>query len=244
MHLFYLHGFASSTQSTKAAWLAKRLQPLGYRLHCPDFNEPEFETLTTSRMIGQVDDAIARLPAGPVVLIGSSLGGFVAWHAAARQPPAVARRSPISRLVLLAPALDFGASRRMGDLGTEGINRWRETGHIEVFHHALGETRRLEYGLYADAARYDSFAVDTGPPTVIFQGRQDDAVDPAMVERFSRTRSYVELHLLDDGHQLHDSLDTIWRQIADFLGLEGRRDRRRARTVSGEKEAGPSGCSD
>jgi alpha/beta superfamily hydrolase len=76
------------------------------------------------------------------------------------------------------------------------------------------------YELYADAAQYNSFSVDDGPPTVIFQGRLDDAVDPVMVERFARSRSHVECRLLDDGHQLHDSLDTIWAQITDFLGLK------------------------
>jgi pimeloyl-ACP methyl ester carboxylesterase len=222
MHLFYLHGFASSAGSTKAAWLAERLAPFGLSLHCPDFNQPDFHGLTTSRMIGQVDDAIAALPSGPVVLIGSSLGGFVAWHAAARQSAAAARRTPIERLVLLAPALDFGANRRMGDLDADGIDRWRDAGYLDVFHHAFGETLRVGYELYADAAGYDSFAVQDSdaPPTVIFQGRRDDAVDPAMVQRFSRGRAAVELHLLDDDHQLHDSLELIWRRVVELLELE------------------------
>ena len=217
MHLFYLHGFASSAKSTKAMWLAAHLRPLGLPLHSPDFNKTEFETITTSRMIRQVHDAIARLPKGPVVLIGSSLGAFVAWHTAARQSLETAARSPITRLVLLAPALDFGTNRRMG---TIEIKQWRDDGHLDIFHHAFGEHRRVGYELYADAAQYDSFSVGDGPPTVIFQGRLDDAVDPVMVERFARSRSHVECRLLDDGHQLHDSLDTIWAQITDFLGLK------------------------
>ena len=222
MHLFYLHGFASSAGSMKAAWLAERLEPFGLSLHCPDFNEPDFLGLTTSRMIGQVEEAIARLPPGPVVLIGSSLGGFVAWHAAARQSAAAAGRTPIERLVLLAPALDFGTNRRMGDLDADGIDRWREAGYLEIFHYAFGETRRVGYGLYADAAGYDSFAVQDSeaPPTVIFQGRRDDTVDPVMVERFARGRAAVDVHLLDDDHQLHDSLELIWRRVVEWLELE------------------------
>jgi len=218
MHLFYLHGFASSAKSTKAMWLAERLRSLDLPLHCPDFNEPEFKTITTSRMIGQVDNAIARLSEGPVVLIGSSLGGFVAWHTAARQSFEAAARSPITRLILLAPALDFGTNRRMG---TVGVEQWRDDGHLDIVHHAFGEHRQVGYELYADAAQYDSFSIQDGPSTIIFQGRLDDAVDPVMVERFARSRSYVECCLLDDGHQLHDSLDTIWDRITTFLGLKG-----------------------
>ena len=220
MHVFYLHGFVSSPRSTKAAWLAERLRPFGVALHCPDFNAPDFATLTTSRMIGQVEEAIRHLPPAPVALVGSSLGGFVAWHAAARQRAEAPRTShPIDHLVLLAPALDFGTNRRMGDLDEAGMARWREMGHTDVFHHAFGESRRLEYGLYADAARYDSFAVAASPPTLVFQGRADAVVDPRMVARFAAGRAGVTLHLLDDGHQLHDSLETIWRELSGFLGL-------------------------
>ena len=96
MHLFYLHGFASTASSTKAAFLAERFARYGCPLHVPDFNAPAFETLTTTRMIGQVRAAIDALPPGPVVLIGSSLGAFVAWHVTADaeaegRPPSTAR---------------------------------------------------------------------------------------------------------------------------------------------------------
>ena len=57
---------------------------------------------------------MAALVPGPVTLIGSSLGGFVAWHVAARQAEAEGAEGrathPVERLVLLAPAFDFGKS--------------------------------------------------------------------------------------------------------------------------------------
>src|SRR5882724_7920837 len=126
MHLFYLHGFASSARSSKAAFFREQLAPRGMTLHCPDFNEPDFATLTITRMLDQLDAAIDAGPAEPVTLIGSSLGAYTAWHAAARRADTAAGRTrPITALVLLAPAFEFGANR-MRDLGPEGIARWRE----------------------------------------------------------------------------------------------------------------------
>ena len=73
MNIFYLHGFASSARSSKATYFAGKLRELGIELHTPDLNEPDFSTLTISRMVEQVGKAIEALP-GPIVLIGSSLG--------------------------------------------------------------------------------------------------------------------------------------------------------------------------
>jgi pimeloyl-ACP methyl ester carboxylesterase len=215
VHLFYLHGFASSARSSKARWLAERLAACGLALHCPDLNEPDFSTLTVTRMIDRIDSALRELPPAPVVLIGSSLGGFVAVQLAARHRPATDH--PVERMILLAPALDFpqGCVRT---LGPEGIARWRETNRLEVFHYGYGEMRPLGFALYEDASRYDPFATAVDVPVLIFQGRSDESVDPEMVERFARSRPNVTLRLLDDGHQLLDSLEIIWREMAETLG--------------------------
>jgi hypothetical protein len=219
MHVVYLHGFVSAPGAGKAQLLGAQLAPLGITLHAPDFNQPAFETLTVSRMIGQVEAAIAAAGPGPTVLIGSSLGAFVAWHVAAR---AESRRTrAVDRLVLLAPALELDWSTFPG-LAGDGLRRWRERGTLDVFHYAYGRPMSLGYGLYEDAQQYDSRAAVVTAPTLIFQGRRDDLVDAGMVERFAAARPNVTLHLLDDDHRLQASLPTIWGETAAFLGLTGR----------------------
>ncbi len=82
MRALYLHGFASSAHSSKAAFFRSKLSAHGVEMQTPDFNAPDFSTLTVSRMLAQVHDAIEAGAPGPVALIGSSLGAFVAVHAA------------------------------------------------------------------------------------------------------------------------------------------------------------------
>src|ERR1043166_2164386 len=82
--VLYLHGFASSAKSSKAAYFAERLKEHQVALECPDFNEPEFATLTISRMLAQLEDVLDRGAPGPATFIGSSLGGTLAILAAER----------------------------------------------------------------------------------------------------------------------------------------------------------------
>jgi pimeloyl-ACP methyl ester carboxylesterase len=212
MHVLYLHGFASSARSSKATFLRARFAAHDITLLTPDFNEPDFSTLTITRMVQQVEREMAALPPGPVVLIGSSLGAFVAVQVA------MARPSGIDRLVLLAPALDFGGNR-MHSLGPDGLDEWKRTNRLDVFHHGYGRMMTVGYDLYADASPYDCVNAPLSMPILVFQGRNDDAVDPAGVERWARSRPNVELQMLDDDHQLTASIEDIWGEVRRFLGL-------------------------
>ena len=216
-HVVYLHGFASSPASSKAQRFGRELSQLGIGFSCPDFNEPSFETLTVSRMLDQVEAAIASAPDGPVALVGSSLGGFTAVHAAARD-----RTGRVDRLILLAPAFDFGGNR-LRQLGERGIEEWRAAGRLRVFHYAHERECDVGFGLYEDAAQYDAFALTSPLPTLIFQGTRDESVDPASVERWAKDRPSADLRLLDDGHQLTDSMDEIWRESRVFLNSSSAR---------------------
>ncbi len=211
-HIFYLHGFASSAQSKKAAYFGERLRAHGLTLRTPDFNQPAFESLTMTRMLDQTAAAIERLEPGPIALIGSSLGAVVAIHTAGRMP------GRISRLVLLAPALAFARDGH-GFLAPDRVARWRASGSLEVFHFGYGGTRPLHYEFYEDSQRYDVMEVGLRQPVLIFQGMHDEAVDFRGVEQYAAVRPNVTLALLEDDHQLMASLSRIWDDMAPFLGL-------------------------
>ena len=207
MRVVYLHGFASCAQSSKAAWLSRTLAARGTRLEAPDLNQPDFGTLTVTRMVRQVTDLIEGTE--PVALIGSSLGAFVAVQVALQRPERV------GRLVMLAPALEFGG--KVGAMSPEDLERWRTSDQLDVFHYGAGKVIPVHFELYSDAGRYDALQADLTMPVQVFQGRRDSVVDPQVVEAWAAARRNVELHMLDDNHQLLASLDLIWRSMEPFL---------------------------
>jgi pimeloyl-ACP methyl ester carboxylesterase len=209
--VLYLHGFASSPESTKARYCGDRLTAHGVRFACPDFNEPDFRTLTITRMLDALGRAIDAA-GGRATLVGSSLGGALAVLAAARFGPAV------DRLVLMAPAVMF-AKPGHHLLPPERISAWQHEGALPFFHYAYGEERLLDYTFYEDSLRYDPFETVFTQPALVFQGLRDASVDARTVEQFASTRANVTLSLLDDDHQLIASLPRIWSGIEAFLGL-------------------------
>ena len=203
--LAYLHGFASGPGSTKAQFFRARLAEVGVPLEIPDL-APDFTHVTVSGMLGIVDALLAREPA---VLLGSSLGGYLAALAAARQP------ARVRALVLFAPA--FGFARRWAErVGPDAMARWRERRTAPVFHYGLGREVPLAIDLLEDAARHPD-EPDPGAPALVFAGRHDDAVPLGAVERFASARPGRELVVYDSGHELTDVLDPMWTRTAAFL---------------------------
>jgi uncharacterized protein len=210
--IVYLHGFASSPKSTKAGYFAERLRGHGLTFRCPDLNEPDFSTLTLSRMLERVEREISAVDEASITLMGSSLGGTLAILAAERWP------SKVESLVLLAPAIAFAKpGHRL--LPPDRIEEWRRRGSMPFYHYAFDEERPLDVEFYEDSLRYDALSASFAQPTLVFHGLRDASVDYRTVEAFSRARRNVTLSLLDDGHQLVESLPRIWPDVEAFLGL-------------------------
>ncbi len=209
MQFIYLHGFASSPRSTKAAFFRERLARLGHVVIVPDLEEGDFQGLTITGQLGVVRREIARSN-GDLALIGSSMGGYLAALAAGEEPR-------IRRLVLMAPAIDMKA-RWTARYGQDQLARWKAKGVAPTFHHAHGEERMIGYGLHEDLDRHDP-APPVRIPALAFMGRQDQTVSPASVERWAAQNPSVRLRLLDSGHELTDQLEAMWTESAAFLGI-------------------------
>jgi len=119
----------------------------------PDFNQPDFETMTVTRMLEQVM-RIRRCRRGRGAY-RVELGGFVPTHAFRHAARAAGKddERPIDRLVLWRRRSNSAASRSADDRG--GLAAWRETNRYDVFHHAEGGPRHRLRDLRR-RARYDT----------------------------------------------------------------------------------------
>jgi pimeloyl-ACP methyl ester carboxylesterase len=210
--ILYLHGFASSPASTKAAYFAARFRAHGVAFECPDLNEPDFRSLTFTRMLDQLARRVDAADEAAVTLMGSSLGGTIAVLGAERLG------ARVDHVILLAPAVMFA---RPGHhlLPPERVEEWRRRGSLPFFHYGFGEDRDLDVAFYDDSLGYDAFGARFEQPTLVFQGLHDRSVDCRTVEQFAATRRNVTLSLLDDDHQLIASLPRIWSDVEAFMGL-------------------------
>lgn len=208
MHSIYLHGFASGPGSSKATFFQDKFESHGLRLEIPDLNVPSFEEMTLTHQLHLVEQLIAGRD--EVLLIGSSMGGLIAAMTASKHPTVCA-------LILLAPG--FGLSRRWQSLWGEGaIAQWEQDGYLEVFHHARKEQSQLKYQFVQDAATHDSDNIDVSCPTLIIHGEHDTVVPVEESIKFqTRNSQHAALHVLNDDHQLLNTLPDLWKISKAFI---------------------------
>jgi hypothetical protein len=207
--IVYLHGFSSGPGGSKGTFTRRFAESRGLPFFAPDLNLPTFETLTVTAQVEAVEALLKTLPE-PSVLLGSSMGGFVAT--------AVAHRGAALRaMILLAPAIHFAKRRSTSPMWAA----YREKGEMEVFHYALGKPMRLGPDLQRDLPNWmDDDAWRIAVPTTILHGRHDDLVPVAESEAYAARNPGAVLHILEDGHELlqMDSLALLKRCLAEATG--------------------------
>ena len=208
LRVLYLHGFASSPQSLKARFFREKFDQLGLRLEIPDLAEGDFKQLTVTRQLRYLESLLKN---EMCVLIGSSLGGYLAAWYASRNPE-------VQRVLLLAPAFGF-YQLWVAELGPERLAAWQREGTLPVFHYQQGREIPLSYRFLEDARELSPFP-DMQQPGLIFHGNRDSVVPIEQSLAFVRIHPGTQLVRVESGHELTDVLESVWYQAEKFL-LEG-----------------------
>lgn len=207
MRWIYLHGFGSSPQSKKATYLSRRLAEHGIQLEVPALEQPNFTEMTLS---GQVAFVQAMVSNTPSVLLGSSMGGYVAALVAARNPA-------VQKLILLAPAFDL--QRLWSDwLGPAKLTEWEQRGVLLFPHYAHGREEPLKFQFFQDLLQYEPYA-RVECPVLIIHGTQDEVVPIEVSREFARQHKHARLVEVPSNHELTDVLEQIYEEICRFTGL-------------------------
>jgi len=208
-NLIYLHGFASSPASTKANKIAQFFKNKGINIYIPDLNCGDFTNVTLSKMLEKVNQEIELID-GKFIMIGSSMGGYLSALYVERNT-----RLP-ERLLMLAPGFDLSTLFSKW-LGEYGINKWKKEGFLSFFHYSYNREIPLLYKFYEDLMRYNPYPYIKGLRAHIIHGMRDDIVPLNVSKEFQKINPQTTVEIVDDTHELSNSIEIILEQIDGLL---------------------------
>ncbi len=226
--LFWLGGFKSDMAGTKALALDDYAAKRGLAMTRFDYSGHgssggRFEDGTISRWLEEAL-AVFDLTEGKQILVGSSMGGWLALlltqaHRAAVGPG----RSRVAGIVLIAPAVDMTRAliwAEMGEAAREAVmttGAWLRPSDYSADPYPITKAL-IEDG---DKHLFGSRLIETGCPVHIIQGLRDTDVPwrhaTGLVSRFASDD--VVLTLIKDGDHRLSRPEDIERLVAAVDGL-------------------------
>jgi len=152
--ILYLHGLNSAGSSHKGRLLREGLAPIP--VDCPTY-PVQLADQAVAKLNGVVQQALVESTRRkqPLLLVGSSMGGFYGQY--------LARQHPVDQLVMINPAL------RPWDLLRQVVG-WQ-------YNEALDERYYLSEAMVEATRRYGIDRVDDGVPTTLLLDQGDELID-------------------------------------------------------------------
>ena len=176
--ILFITGFLSKRWGNKSTALAELCQQHNWGFCCFDFrgNGDSEGTFSDYTLCDWLDDArsvthlIADAP--PLTIIGSSLGGWLAWILGQEF-------AQVRQLLLLAPAFNM-MGKRANDISHTRRKQWKQTGWMPWDDDALHRNYPLSWKWVEEsealwAQRFDKLR---RVPATILHGLQDDVIPP------------------------------------------------------------------
>ncbi len=207
----FLHGLSSDAEGTKSMRLWNQAERLNrswirFDMRAHGKSDGKFTEFSISRAIEDTKLVLSLFEGRPKVLVGSSMGGWVASQIA------LDTRMNVCGTVLIAPAFNF-VNGIFLSVSPDEQEQWRESG-FKTFESPYPDCDyTMSYAAVLDSLQYDvfSFPVSYNHPVKILHGALDDAVPSDQSLKFKEhADSEIEVTLLPDGdHRLTDHVDLI-----------------------------------
>lgn len=175
--VLFCPGYRSDMHSTKATaladWCKTNNVPLTrFDYHGHGKSEVDFMEFTIGNAMQDVLEILDHVASGPQIIIGSSMGGWVALNAA------LERKSQVRGLIGIAPAPDFTERRMYPQMTPEQRRELDEEGviwaHSEMTDSDYPITKRFIEEARSHLMLDDIIALEI--PVHLLHGQQDDSV--------------------------------------------------------------------
>ncbi len=221
--LFWLGGFRSDMFGSKALALDALGAEQGLAVTRFDYSGHgqsggSFEQGTISRWLEEAE-AVFATTEGPQVVVGSSMGGWLALLLARRL---LGRGQRPHAMVLIAPAPDMTHELMLPGFSPAEHESLQNNGYIDQ-PSAYGDPYRITRSLIEDGAKHLLFGnvIETGCPVTILQGGQDPDVPQSHAIKLVTHMLHdpVTLTLIPNGDHRLSRPDDLERLRAVVLGL-------------------------
>lgn len=204
-------GFRSDMESTKATALAEWCAAEGVAFTAFDYfghgkSEGEFKDFTIGTAIEGAIEMLDHVATGPQLLVGSSMGGWVALKAARE------RRGQVCGIIGVAAAPDFTDRLMVGRMTPEQRRALVDEGVVYVYSDATQSEYPISQAFLDEAKTHlmldDAIGLDI--PVHLFHGQADMDVpwETALILSEKLTSDEVSITLIKDGdHRLNRPSD-------------------------------------
>jgi pimeloyl-ACP methyl ester carboxylesterase len=225
--LFWLSGFKSEMTGTKASALDQWAATSGHAITRFDYSGHgrsggRFEDGTISRWLDEAEAVFDAITAGPQIVIGSSMGGWIALLLARRlRERGIANR--LAGMILIAPAVDMTRELMSDMFGKEEKQALSRQGFCARPSEYSGEPYVVTRTLIEDGERhlFGQNPIEAGCSVHVLQGMQDRDVPWRHATRLMERLAFDDavLTLVRDGdHRLsrEEDLERLVRAVEEM----------------------------